>query len=384
MQTTLLPLIRAEIDAILPEIITLRHALHREPELACAEHATRAKICAALAGEALEMREPLLGTDVIVEMGAGERLIALRADIDGVATTEQTGLPYASVYAGVMHACGHDGHSAMLVGAAKVLARLRDKLPHRVRCIFQPGEEIRAAGHDLVARGACDGAAEAYAFHGWPGIPAGSVTTRIGAVLAAASFFTITVTGRGCHGAQPERGNNPIPVAARLALRLLAEHQRLQARDGSLISVCAISAGTVGNVIPDQAVMRGTCRYLRAELADDMEGTLQAACDDVAAESGAAIALDYSRNYEIPVLNTEAGYRKARAAVEAGLGADAFIEMAEPSRGGEDFAYYLPGREGALLLLGQGEQANNLHSNVFDFNDATLAAGILTYCLLAL
>ncbi len=381
MDAELLSLLKAEIAAILPEMIALRRALHREPELACAEHATRAKIVAALAGEALTIRAPLLGTDVIAEFGQGERLIALRADIDAVNTTEQTGLPYASIHDEVMHACGHDGHTTMLVGATKALARLGARLPHRVRCIFQPGEEIRAAGRDLVQLGACDGADEAYALHGWAGIPAGSITSRAGAQMAAASFFTITVTGKGCHGAQPERGLNPIPIAARLALRLQAEHERLRDRDGSLISVCAVTGGTVGNVIPDQVTMRGTCRYLRADLADDMAAVLRTACETIAAETGSAIELDYQRSYEIPTVNTEAGYAKAKAVTAIVSGN--FIEMPAPSMGSEDFSYYLVNREGAMLFLGQGETSSNLHSATFDFNDDTLAAGILTYCLLA-
>jgi amidohydrolase len=375
---------RAEIDALLPEIIAFRQARHREPELACREYTTRAAIADALQGEALSIREPLIGTDLIAEFGAGDRLVLLRADIDGVATQEQTDLPYRSIHDGVMHACGHDGHAALLVGAAKVLARHQNLLPHRVRCVFQPGEEIRAAGRDLVQAGCCDGADEAYAIHDWPGYPAGAILCREGAILAAASFFTITVTGRGCHGAEPRRGNNPIPIAARLITRLHKEHERLYADGQALISVCAAHAGTVGNVIPDQAVLHGTARYLRPEMADAMEAIIRRACDDIAADScGATITLDYSRNYEIPVMNTPAGYAKVRGVAETAFGPGGFLEMTEPSMGGEDFAYYLPGRDGALLLLGQGEDRGNLHANTFNFNDDSLANGILTLCLLA-
>ncbi len=367
--------IQAEIDAWLPEITELRHALHREPELALQETQTRAKLHAALVGERLDFRAPLLGTDLIAETGAGSRCIALRADIDAIPVLEQTGLPYASINTGIMHACGHDGHMAMLVGAAKVLARLADALPQRVRFIFQPGEEVRAAGRDLVARGACDGVDEVYAVHGWAGLPLGAVGSRVGPLLAAASFFDITLIGQGCHGAQPERGNNPIPIAAALVRRLLDEHRRLNQRDGSVISVTAFNAGSNGNVIPDRARLQGTCRYLRPEMADEMESVIRTASESVAA----AVELTYTRSYELPVMNTEAGVAKIRRAA-----GDQYIELPAPSMGAEDFAYYLPGREGAMFLLGQGEDACSLHTSTFDFNDATLAAGIRMYCLLAL
>lgn len=384
MTAQLLAQLQTDIATILPEIVALRHALHRVPEPALQEAQTRAAIVAALPGAALRLQAPLLGTDIIAELGVGERLLALRADIDALPITEETGLPYRSTHAGFMHACGHDGHAAMLVGAARVLATRHTELPRRVRFIWQPGEEERAAGRDLVRLGACDGVDEVYALHAWPGLPAGAISTGAGAIFAAASFFTIRVVGVGCHGAQPERGKNPIPIAARLVSRLAEEHRRLHAREGAVISVCAIAAGACGNVIPDEAVLQGTARYLRVEMADEMTQVLQCACDDLAREYAVPIVLDYSRNYGIPVVNTPAGFAKIRRTARAAFGERAFVDMAEPTMSAEDFAYYLPGREGGMYLLGQGAQAQNLHSCTFDFNDATLAAGIMMHCLLAL
>ena len=376
--------LQVEISAMLPEMMALRHALHRVPEPALQEVQTRAVILAALPSSELQIHVPLLGTDIIADLGVGEGMLALRADIDALPITEETELPYSSNHAGFMHACGHDGHAAMLAGAANVLAKYQEKLTRRVRFIWQPGEEVRAAGRDLVRLGACDGVEEVYAIHAWPGLPAGAICTGTGAILAAASFFTIRVIGVGGHGAYPERGKNPIPIAAQLVSRLTEEHRRLHTREGAVISVCAFSAGTNGNIIPDEAVLQGTTRYLSVEMADEMARMLQSACDDFARENDVAIVLDYRRSYEIPVVNTPAGAAKIRRAAVSAFGEHAFIEMAKPTMGSEDFAYYLPGREGGMLLLGQGEQAHNVHTSTFNFNDDTLAAGILMHCLLAL
>ena len=245
--------LQREIAAILPDMVALRHALHRVPEPALQEEQTRAVILAALPRRGLRIQAPLLGTDLIADLGAaGKHRIALRADIDALPISEETGLPYRSVHAGFMHACGHDGHTAMLVGAALILYHhYWAELPRRVRFIWQPGEEVRAAGRELVRLGACDGVDEVYAMHAWSGLPAGAISSGAGAIFAAASFFTIRVVGVGCHGAQPERGKNPIPIAARLVSRLAEEHRRLHAREGAVISVCTFSAGAAGNVIPD-------------------------------------------------------------------------------------------------------------------------------------
>lgn len=377
--------LRREIAAVLPEITALRHALHREPEIACRETATREKILAALDGAGLHLWEPLLGTDVIAELpGRSPRTLCLRADIDAIPVEEKTGLPYASTAPGLMHACGHDGHTAILVGAARVLARRRETLPSTVRFIFQPGEEVAAAGRALVEQGACRGAEAAYALHGWPGLPLGSVCSCPGVMFAAGSFFTVTVTGKGCHGAHPEKGNNPIPIAARIVDRLHEQHQRLHAESQTVISVCAFQAGANGNVIPDTAVLQGTARYLQAETGDRVDALVRETAEKIAAAAGVRADVTLTRSYALPVVNSPRGYEAVRRAAQAAMPPAHWIELSVPTMGNEDFAYYLDGRDGAMFFLGNGLDSPQVHTATYNFNDDAIPTGILMHCLLAL
>lgn len=377
--------LRRHVKQVLPAVREFRHTLHQEPEIGLLTTATRAAVAAKLAGTAVRVRPPLLEADLIGELpGRSGRTICLRADMDALPIVEATGLPYQSRRPGAMHACGHDGNTAVLTGTALVLDHFRDRLPVTVRFIFQPGEEIVCGGRDLVARGACDNAEAAFALHGYTGLPVGCVATRQGPLFAAGGFFRLVITGKGCHGSQPESGNNPILCVAALIRDLQACHRTVNASDGAVLSVCTLQAGEATNTIPDTAAVAGTYRFLTTEAGDRIEAAIREAAAAQAAASGTQVAVTCERPYALPVLNTAAGFARVRAAARAVLPESQWREWPKPSMGNEDFAYYLRDREGAMFFVGMGERSASLHSPNFDFNDDALEAGMLTMAAIAL
>jgi amidohydrolase len=377
--------VAACIDRLAPELIEFRHALHRDPEVGLQTPDTRAAVAAMLQRTSVRIRPPLLGTDLIAELpGATSRTICLRADMDALPIAEHTGLPYQSRREGRMHACGHDGHTAILVGAALALDRFRDRLPVTVRFIFQPGEEIVCGGRDLVERGACDNAEAAFALHGWRGLAAGCVATKSGAFFAAAGFFRIELTGKGCHGSQPEAGNNPIPCAAAIIRDLQDYHRRVSAAEKSVVTVCVVRAGDTSNVIPDTAVIEGTFRYLSTEAGDRLEAGIRAIIEGQAKAGGISTRIVCERPYSLPVINSPDAFERVRRTARAALPADAWREWPAPVMGAEDFAFYLAKCGGAMFFLGLGESSEPLHTERFDFNDAAVVPGVRMMSRLAL
>jgi amidohydrolase len=369
------------VAEILPEIAAIRQRLHRNPELALHEEQTAALVRDALAALGLAPRAPLLGTDVIALL-QGARPgpnVTVRADMDALPLQEQTGRSYQSQNAGLMHACGHDGHTAMLLGTARVLCRLQAELRGSVRFVFQPGEEIVAAGRDLVAKGALlDPAPSAvFALHAWPGLPVGSICSRPGPILAAAEFFKITIRGKGAHGSRPEDSVDPILTAARVVEALQSVVSRhLSPLDSAVVSICRFTAGSNGNIIPDTAELEGTTRCLNQSVGDRlpilMERLIKGTCEAM----GATYDFRYSGSY-IPTVNAAAAVALGRRVTTALLGPAAWIDMPDPAMGGEDFAYYIRDYPGAMFLLGMGETCAPLHNQCFDFNDAALRNGIV-------
>lgn len=375
--------LQAEIDAILPAVIDLRHRIHAEPEIGFAEHATRAKLADFLAAGGLPMRPPMLETDIIAELpGASSTVLALRADIDALPIHEQSGAPYASRVPGMMHACGHDGHCSMLAGAARVLAKLRDDLPVGVRFVFQPAEEMVAGGAQLIAAGACEGAVAAYALHGWPGLPLGSVSCKPGALFAAADFYRVTVHGKGGHAAMPLQSHNPNIPLARIALAIQAVHDRVFAETGAVISVSSIRGGEASNVIPDSATIEGTIRYLDPKEGDALQELIRAAVGSVTRpDDPTTVDLHFESKYSYPVVNDAAHVELIRQAARA-VAPAGYYEAAEPTMGAEDFAFFLIDRPGAMFWLGLGRDQPALHNPAFNFPDAALATGIHMFCRL--
>ncbi len=385
MDEQLLAKVKAKIQAILPEIKQLRHQIHQAPEIGLATPGTRQTIAQALAGTGLTFQPPLMESDLIAELpGPVVKTICLRADTDALPVQETTQLDYASRHPGAMHACGHDGHTAILVGTALVLDSFREQLPVSVRFVFQPGEEVVGGGKTLVRLGACGAAVEAYALHNWPGIPVGQVATRPGPLFAAGVMFNILITGRGCHGAMPEQGHNPIPVAASLVTKLHELHREVNQRDGSVVSVCSVLAGDSQNIIPDTAVIRGTTRYLNTTSGLEIERALWQIVASTAAIEGITVTLDYPKIYDLPLINTELGVNRVAAVARQVLPAGQWQLQPNPQMVCEDFAFYLENHDGALFLLGAGIDWPRLHNPNFDFNDEILETGILMMSLLAL
>jgi hippurate hydrolase len=374
------------VQGLLPEIRTLRRSIHAEPEMGFQEFRTREKIAFALDPCGLAAWPPLAGTDFIAELAGkdAQRVICLRADTDALPLQEKSGAPHASRYPGVMHACGHDGHTAALAGAARTLSSLREHLPVSVRFIFQPCEEGLEGGLKLLREGALRDVEAAYSLHAWPELPCGVFSARAGPQFAIGGRIKITLYGRGAHGAKPEKGNNPIPPAARIVCRLFELHGKVSAEYGGVVTVCSFRSGHTDNVIPDTAVIEGTARYLEEKRTREIERAIE---EIVAAETeGTGVVAEtlFATRGIIPVLNTPDAVEKIRLLAGAHFPAGGFRESQKPSMGMEDFAFYLKGRKGAMFWLGMGEKSPPVHNPMFDFNDDALENGILMLVLLAL
>ena len=380
--------IRRLVDEVIPKAVSLRHAIHRNPELAMEEHDTAALVRRSLEESGLVPLPPILGTDVIALLSGREpgKNVTLRADMDALPLQESSGGPaHRSARDGVMHACGHDGHTAVLLGAAAVLAQLRSELEGTVRFVFQPAEEVRAAGRDLIRRGILEDphADAVFALHSLNGLPVGAISSRAGVFLGAADFFTLRVEGRGAHGSRPEESVDPVLTAARVVEGLQSiVSRRVSPLDSAVVSVCRIQGGTNGNVIPDSVELEGTTRYLKLETGRKIPGWIEQIARGVCESAGASYVLDYHDSY-IPTVNDAAMVELGRRVVCELLGAKSWVEMDEPAAAAEDFSYYLEGHPGAMFWLGMGQQCAPLHNAHFDFNDGALKNGILFLVSLA-
>jgi len=383
--------LREAADALVPEIRALRHELHRNPEIRFEEHWTSERIARFLSENGIpHTRGHAKGTGIVATIpGGGNRAVALRADMDALEIQEETGLDYASQVPERMHACGHDGHSSMLCGAAKLLWNRRSQLPGTVKCIFQPAEEIAAGGRFIVEEGLLDDVGAAFALHCWPGLPCGQVAIGTGPVMASADFFRIKVQGKGGHGANPGAAIDPIVVAAHILTAL----QSIVSRETDpwsavVVSVARISAGFASNIIPDTAVMEGTFRALSPE---SREHTLEAIARIATNIAGAfrASACVESEGAGYPVLLNDAAMAQlARAAAAKAFGPHNVVPVSHPYMTAEDFAYYLRKVPGAFIFLGNDTpdvtEPPSLHSPRFVFNDDALAVGMETFAAVAL
>ena len=365
---------------ILPGIIEFRHTLHRIPEMAGAEFETSRAIRERLAGLDLEVLPPFLGTDVVAILhGRGPgRNVTLRADIDALRLNEETGVPHASCHEGRMHACGHDGHAAMVMGAAELLASRRDSFNGSVRFVWQPGEENRAMGRDLVEAGALENprADLVTALHGMPGLPVGVLALRDGAMMASCAHFKVTIRGRGGHSSRPHQAVDPVVAAAAVVVELQSVvSRRIDPQQAAVLSVCRIAGGELANVIPDEVVLEGTARALDMNVAAALESGLREVVDAVSRAHRTNCEIDYRLAYPV-TFNAPGPTALARRVIRETVGGERFVELAESSMGAEDFAYYLQRYPGVYVKLGTGENGPALHNSKFDFPDAALAVGI--------
>lgn len=368
------------------EIAGWRRTLHREPELLFAVEKTAAFVAGKLREFGVDEIVTGIGRTGVVGLirGRGEgRTIGLRADMDALPIEEASGKAWASTVRGKMHACGHDGHTAMLLGAARYLAETRN-FSGNVAVIFQPAEEGGGGGREMVADGMMErfAIAEVYGLHNMPGMPVGAFGTRPGAIMAATDEFTIAVKGRGGHAAMPHKGVDPIVVGAQLVTALQTIVSRIADPVASLVvSVTKFNAGFAHNVIPEEAQLAGTVRTLSPDMRAAAEARIRQICAGLAAAHGAEIAVAYQRNYPVTVNHAEeTGHAVAVARAIAG---DTAVDAAlDPTMGGEDFSYMLEARPGAFVFIGNGDTAG-LHHPAYDFNDDVIPHGVTYWVKLA-
>lgn len=387
--------VRAEIATALPDVIALRRELHRYPELSYQEQRTSRRIQDELSRLGIAYRAGLAkGTGVVAYIppteagGAALPSVGLRADMDALPIVEATGKSYASQTPGVMHACGHDGHVAILLGAARVLMRLPVR-PRGVTLIFQPAEEGGAGGAAMCDDGCLRGQAggglgspvgRIFGLHGWPTLPLGITATRPGPLLAAVDDFEVIIRGTQAHGAYPHQGNDPIVAAAHVVVAL----QSLVARnvpplESAVLTVGAIQGGTATNIIPQEVKFIGTVRTLTTDTRTLMEARFKQVVAQTALALGCAAAVDWQPSY--PVTHNDATLAEEFLALAARtLGPARVQRVDQPTMGGEDFAYYGQHVPACFFLVGLKppgtERVPMLHQPDFDFNDDAITTGV--------
>lgn len=368
----------------LPDLVALRHDIHAHPELAFNEKRTADIVARELAAYGLEVHRGLAKTGVVgvLRKGNSPRAIGLRADMDALPVEEKNAFAHCSRHAGKMHACGHDGHTTLLLGAARYLAENKDALDFdgTVYFIFQPAEESEA-GADVMVK---DGLfvrfpmEAVYGLHNWPGIAVGEMTVMPGPVMAGTCAFEISICGHGCHAAMPHQGVDTLVVASHLVLALQTVVSRsLHPCESAVVSVTQIHGGEAFNVIPDDAVLRGTIRTFKPEIQELVEDAIGRLCAGVAATFGATIKVSYDRRYP-PTVNSPDESERCRQAAGIVFGEPQVRRDDIPSMAAEDFAYMLQVKPGCYVWLGNGPGSGgcSLHNPHYDFNDEILPLGI--------
>ncbi len=363
-----------------PEIAAWRQDFHAHPELLFDVHRTAGIVADKLRAFGCDEVVTGIGETGVVAVingrGTGTRMIGLRADMDALPMTEKTGLPHASTHQGRMHACGHDGHTAMLLGAAKYLTETRN-FDGRVALIFQPAEEGGGGGKVMLDDGLLDrfDIAEVYGMHNWPGMPVGTFGIRSGGIMAATDRFYIDIIGKGGHAARPHATIDPIIVAAQMVTALQTIVSRnLDPLDSAVLSVTMVEAGEADNVISRTAKITGTVRTLDGGVQDFIEARLAEFVPQFARSFGAEASVRYARGYPVTVNAPEQTQFAASVAREI-VGSAQVDADAEPSMGGEDFSFMLNERPGAYIFLGNGD-STELHTDTYDFNDEAIPVGV--------
>ena len=365
-------------------IATLRRDLHAHPELAFEETRTASVVAAHLKKLGLEVFEGIAKTGVVARLKLGDspRAIGLRADMDALPLPELNGFPHRSRHEGRMHACGHDGHTAMLLGAAEALSLLRDtnNFDGTVYFIFQPAEEHEGGGRVMVEEGLFERFPMQMVFglHNWPGLPTGSIAVTEGPVMAGADRFEIAINARGAHAAMPHQGTDAILAGA----DLVQAFQSLVSRatdplDSAVVSVTRFHAGHADNILPERAVLGGTVRSFRPELQDALEAGLARICTGIETTHRVRIELHYERGYP-PTINAAEPSIICREVARQVVGGDHVLTNLKPSMGAEDFAYLSRVVPGCYVWLGNGPGTGGctLHNPHYDFNDDALVAGV--------
>jgi amidohydrolase len=375
----LMPIINRVAD-LHDEITAWRRDIHAHPELLYDVHRTAASVADKLKGFGCDEVVTGIGRTGVVgvirgKKGAGTRVIGLRADMDALPIQEANDIAYKSTVPGKMHACGHDGHTAMLLGAARYLTETRNFAGTAV-VIFQPAEEGGAGGKAMVQDGLMDRfrIEEVYGMHNYPGLPVGQFALRPGPLMAAADRITIEIEGRGGHAARPHISVDTVLVGA----QMINQIQSIVARnvdplDAAVISICVFQAGSTDNVIPQTALLRGTARSLTPEVRDLLERRLREVVTGTAQLYGATAKLTYRRDYPV-TRNHERQAAFAASVAAQVVGPERVDDHAAPVMGAEDFSFMLEARPGAFIFVGNGDSAG-LHHPAYDFNDDTIPVG---------
>lgn len=386
------------IESILADagsIAALRRDIHKHPELCFEERRTADLIAKALGEWGIPVHRGLGGTGVvgIVKNGSSNRAVGLRADIDALPITERNQFPHASVHPGKMHACGHDGHTAMLLAAAKHLARHRH-FDGTVYLLFQPAEEGGGGAREMIKDGLFEQFPMEAVFgaHNWPGLQVGQFAVRTGPVFASSNEFKITVRGKGAHGAMPHLGIDPVPAACQMvqAFQTVITRNK-RPLDTGVISVTMIHTGEATNVVPEHCVMEGTVRTFTTEVLDLIERRMQAIAEHTAAAFDCTCDFQFDRNYP-PTVNHDAETAFVQRVMADVVGADNVLDF-EPTMGAEDFSYFLQHKPGCYFLIGNGDGTHRegghgmgpcmLHNPSYDFNDDLIPLGATLWVRLA-
>ena len=378
---------QAEVEEnFVEKIVALRRDIHREPELGFDTEKTAEKVLAALDGLPLDIETGVAQNGVVATLqGEGEGpTVGLRADMDALPIEEETGLSFASEIEGKMHACGHDGHTSMLVGAAHALSGMRERLGGTVKFVFQPAEEGGGGGRVMVDEGVADDLSSIFALHLWPGLPFGKVATKAGPIMAAADAFEMEIRGSGGHGAMPHLAADPVVIAAQVVTALQTIISReVDPVEPAVLTVGEIGAGTAFNIIPQKARLGGTVRTLNSDLRERMPGRMEDVACGVAKGMRGDANLDYTFSYPVTV-NDEGATNHALDVAENLFGAESVHELPTPSMTAEDFAFFLAKVPGAFIWLGVGEDVSGLHTAQFAFDEEILPRGSALLAALAL
>ena len=362
------------------DVVATRHHLHQNPELGLSEFKTSDYLAGKLAEYGYQVTRGLGKTGIVATLtnGTGDRSVGIRADIDALPIVEETGAEYASLTPGLMHACGHDGHTAMLLGAARILAERRN-FDGTIHLIFQPAEENFGGARLMIEDGLfdrfpCDAV---FGLHNDPGLPLGKIFVKDGPIMAAVDECRIVVNGRGGHGAEPQVARDPIVAGASIIMALQTVVSRnIHPLDPSVVTVGAFHAGVASNVIPERAEMLVTVRSFDPAVRDRLEERICAIAKGQAESYGMTATVEYTRGYD-PTINHKAETDFVRDLAGKVLGSDKVGEIARPSMGAEDFAFMLAARPGSYFLLGTARTDADppLHHPRFDFNDDALPIG---------
>jgi hippurate hydrolase len=379
-----------ELGRYLPQMTAWRRHIHQNPETAFEEVGTAAFVAERLRAFGVDaVHEGIAKTGVVgvIKAGTSERAIGLRADLDALDMQEGTGVAWASKTPGKHHACGHDGHTTMLLGAARHLAATRD-FDGTVYVIFQPAEENEGGGRVMVEEGLFERfpMASVFGMHNIPGMEAGTFAIRPGPMMASYDIFEITITGRGSHGAMPHHGIDPITTGAELVQKLQTIVSRnVDPLEPAVLSVTKFHSGTAWNIIPNEAVIGGTVRAFSEAVQTQVEQRIRELCEGTALSHGATISVRYERRYP-PTVNTSAEAALCASVAASLVGADRVKRELKPAMGSEDFAWMLQARPGAYMWLGNGTGTVGgcmVHNPGYDFNDAVLPVGAAYWVRLA-